>query len=98
MRIEQSIGLQPNVAGSQNPKLIGKSEDFGQMLMDVLKEVNQTQQNAEQLKAGFLTGQPAVEPHTLMIEMEKAAVAMQLTLAVRNKVLEAYQEISRMQV
>lgn len=68
------------------------------MLMDVLKEVNQTQQNAEQLKAGFLTGQPAVEPHTLMIEMEKAAVAMQLTLAVRNKVLEAYQEISRMQV
>lgn len=33
-----------------------------------------------------------------MIAMEKASTAMQLTMQVRNKMLEAYQEISRMQV
>jgi len=33
-----------------------------------------------------------------MIALEKASTAMQLTLEVRNKLLEAYQEISRLQV
>jgi len=71
--------------------------DFAQMLMDVLKEVNGTQQQARALETAFLTGQP-VEYHDLMIALEKASTAMQLTLEVRNKLLEAYQEISRLQV
>ena len=45
-----------------------------------------------------MTGRKPVEIHDVMIGMEKAGVALQLTLAVRNKVLEAYQEVSRMQV
>jgi flagellar hook-basal body complex protein FliE len=44
-----------------------------------------------------MTGQN-VELHELMISMERAGLAMELTLQVRNKLLEAYQEISRMQV
>jgi flagellar hook-basal body complex protein FliE len=72
-------------------------DDFAQTLMDVLKEVNSAQQDARGKQEAFMTGQP-VEYHDLMIAMERAGVSMQLTLQVRNKLLEAYQEISRMQV
>lgn len=66
--------------------------------MDVLKEVNQAQNESRATQNAFMTGQPGVEYHDLMIAMERASVAMQLTLQVRNKVLEAYQEISKMQI
>ena len=72
--------------------------DFGKMLMDVLKEVNDNQLNAKQVGNDFMTGQQGVDYHDLMIAMERASVAMNLTVQVRNKLLEAYQEITRMQV
>lgn len=68
------------------------------MLMDVLKEINASQSEAKQMQNSFLTGQPDVEFHDFMIAMEKASVGMQLTLQVRNKVLEAYQEINRINI
>lgn len=71
--------------------------DFGKLLMDVIKEVNSSQNNASEMQNAFMTGQN-VELHELMISMERAGLAMELTLQVRNKILEAYQEISRMQV
>ncbi len=74
-----------------------QSGDFGKLLMDVIKEVNSSQNNASEMQNAFMTGQN-VELHELMISMERAGLAMELTLQVRNKILEAYQEISRMQV
>src|SRR5687768_4099126 len=71
--------------------------DFANTLMDVLKEVNESQLQAKDKQNAFMTGQQ-VEFHDLMISMERASTAMQLTLQVRNKLLEAYQEINRMQV
>lgn len=75
----------------------GQGEDFGKMLMDVIKDVNSAQTNASEMQNAFMTGQN-VELHELMISMERAGLAMELTLQVRNKLLDAYQEISRMQV
>lgn len=75
----------------------GQGEDFGQMLMDVIKEVNGTQADAKNLQNDLMANRP-VEYHDLMIAMERASTAMQLTMQVRNKMLEAYQEVSRMQV
>lgn len=73
-------------------------EDFGAQLVDALKDVNQSQMDAKNLQEDLMTNRKPVEVHDLMISMEKAGTAMQLTMSVRNKVLEAYQEISRMQV
>lgn len=74
-----------------------KGSDFGQMLMDAIKDVNQTQLDAKGMQNDFMAGRP-VEFHDLMIAMEKASTTMQLTLQVRNKLLEAYQEISKVAV
>jgi len=76
----------------------GKSEDFAQQLMDVLEEVNDSQLNAKKVGNDFMTGQQGVDYHDLMIAMERASTSLNLTMQVRNKILDAYQEISRMQV
>src|SRR5579862_4954790 len=73
-------------------------DDFAHTLMDVLKEVNNSQQNASQVQNDFMTGRQSVDYHDLMIAMERANTAMSLTMAVRNKVLDAYSEIEKMQV
>jgi len=84
----------PNV----NAKAGSGEDDFAQTLMDVLKEVNNSQQNAVQVQNDFMTGRQSVDYHDLMIAMDRANTAMDLTLAVRNKVLDAYQQIQGMQV
>lgn len=71
--------------------------DFAQMLMDVLKEVNMSQQEAKGMQNALMTNQP-VELHDLKMALERASTSMQLTLQVRNKILEAYQELMRMQI
>ena len=76
----------------------GSKGDFGQMLMDVIQEVNDSQTKAANVQADYMTGRRPVEVHEVMIAAEKASTTMQLTLAVRNKLLEAYQELSRMQI
>jgi len=45
----------------------------------------------------FARGEP-VDEQTLVLAMERASLAFQLTLQVRNKVLDAYQEVMRLQV
>ena len=85
-------------SGAVTPAGGEKEGDFAQTLMDVLKEVNDSQLNAKQVGNDFMTGRQSVDYHDLMISMERASVAMNLTMTVRNKILEAYQEINRMQV
>jgi flagellar hook-basal body complex protein FliE len=76
----------------------GDKGDFAHMLMDVMKEVNDSQSKVAEIQTDYMTGRRPVEVQDLMVAMEKASTSMQLTMAVRNKILEAYQELSRMQV
>ena len=65
--------------------------------MDALKEVNQAQLNSRDMQTDLIAGRK-VDFQDVGIAMEKASIAMQLTVQVRNKLLEAYQEIQRMQI
>lgn len=62
-----------------------------------LDEVSRLQKGAERLANEAAIGGD-VDLHDVMIAAEKASVAMQLTLQVRNKLVEAYQDVMRMQV
>lgn len=100
MRIE-SLQLTP-VQNSTASQLSGnkKSEEtksFGQYFQDALQNVNQLQKDG--LKANMsLAAGTAEDISQVIIATEKASIAMQLTMQVRNKAVEAYQEIMRMQV
>lgn len=73
------------------------AEGFGDMLKNVIDETNKAQIEADQAMEKLHTGE-AKNLHEVMITMEKADISMRLFVQMRNKVVEAYQEIMRMQV
>jgi flagellar hook-basal body complex protein FliE len=91
--IEPPKWLQPEDA----PSTDAPYADFGAMLGEVIGQVNDAQQHAADLAERFARGEP-VDEQTLVLAMERASLAFQLTLQVRNKLLEAYQEVMRLQV
>lgn len=96
----QNLALSGLAQASQSSQAAkpAQEEGFGDMLMDVLKEVNDSQQQASEKETDFMTGRRKVDYQDLMISMEKASTALQLTATVRDNVLQAYQQISSMQV
>ncbi|TWH48592.1 flagellar hook-basal body complex protein FliE [Sporomusa sp. KB1] len=70
---------------------------FGEFLDEALNNVNQLQNEASQASINLATGK-IQDIAEVTIAAEKATVALQLTMQVRNKVVDAYQEIMRMQV
>lgn len=74
----------------------GKS--FTDFLKDSLIEVNELQKTGDNMSVRFAAGDPQVDIHNLMLALEEASIALQLTIEIRNKLVEAYQEIMRMQV
>lgn len=77
------------------PAAGGKS--FGEVLSNALGQVNKLQNDAEQASVNLAAGK-IQDVSEVVIATEKASVALQLTMQVRNKVVDAYQEIMRMQV
>jgi flagellar hook-basal body complex protein FliE len=75
----------------------GQSGSFATLLQQSLERVNGLQHEADAAARAFALGQvPSV--HDTMIAMEKADLSLRLTTKIRNKAVEAYQEIMRMQV
>ena len=72
------------------------AEGFGNKLMDSIKNVNDMQNQKSDMVESFASGQ-SQNVHELMINLQKAGLAMQMTTAVRGKVLEAYKELVKMQ-
>jgi len=73
-----------------------RTEDFGNMLKDLVEEVNQLQHEAAEKEKQFLRGEIS-DIHQVMIATEEAAVAFDLLMEIRNKLLDSYREIMRMQ-
>jgi flagellar hook-basal body complex protein FliE len=72
------------------------SKSFGQQLQDAVSGVDRQGQEAAFKVASMLQGGGA-DVHDAMISVQKADLSFQLMLQVRNKVVQAYQEIERMQ-
>ncbi|MEA4924166.1 MAG: flagellar hook-basal body complex protein FliE [Syntrophomonadaceae bacterium] len=70
---------------------------FGDMLNQKIEEANSLQKQADQLTDSFLQGEP-VEIHEMLIAMEKADLALREMTEIRNKLVEAYQNVERMQI
>jgi flagellar hook-basal body complex protein FliE len=74
-----------------------QSPDFQSMLGEFVREVNETQHTAGEAVNRLVSGEPT-EIHDVMIAIEKAGVSFELMLEIRNKMLEAYQEVMRTQI
>lgn len=69
--------------------------DFTSAIADSLKTVNDLQSRKHTMVQEFASGEKE-NVHELMITLQKAGLAMRMTSAVRNKVMEAYKELSHM--
>ncbi|MED1437500.1 flagellar hook-basal body complex protein FliE [Aeribacillus composti] len=81
---------------AQSTENSGKSS-FSDMLKKSLETVNEAQLNSDRLTNALAAGQN-VELHDVMIAAQKASILLEATVEFRNKVIEAYQEVMRMQI
>jgi flagellar hook-basal body complex protein FliE len=70
--------------------------DFSKLLQKGLDSVNKTQQSAHSMATAFERGVPGVELPQVMLEMQKASVSFRALTEVRNRLVNAYQEIMNM--
>ncbi len=73
----------------------GSGASFGSMLQSALGQVSALQDHAGQMTTAFAQGKTG-DIHTVMIASEQATMALQLTTQIRNKAVDAYQEVMRM--
>ena len=81
-------------------KMTGSSDaastPFSELLTDAVGQVDQLESQAHAAVAGLMSGS-GVDVHQAMIATQKASMAFELALAVRNKAVQAYQQVIGMQ-
>jgi len=73
------------------------TRSFGAMLNQAITQLSSQEHAVETLNGQFVRGELS-DVHQLMIQAEKLSLGLDLTVQVRNKMIEAYQDIMRMQI
>ncbi|AMX84044.1 flagellar hook-basal body protein FliE [Geobacillus subterraneus] len=89
------VGLTPAAAAPSPVKPAAVQKQFAAFLKEALNNVNDAQIQADALTEKLVRGEN-VQLHDVMIAAQKASITLQLTLEIRNKAIEAYQEMMRM--
>lgn len=90
-----SLTNTPNVNSGDGAQKAGT--DFAKFLDDALNQVNALQTNADAASMKLATGQ-VEDMSTAVVALQKASMALSLTVSVRDKVLDAYNQVMRMQM
>ena len=85
----------PSTDALSNPTGTSSGQSFGSMLQSALGQVSALQNHAGQMETAFAQGKTG-DIHSVMIASEQATMALQLTTQIRNKAVDAYQEVMRM--
>ena len=94
----KSLGsVDPRAAYGGTSKVQDLKPSFVDQLKNAMTEVNDLQTQRETMVEQMVTGE-ATEVHDVMIAAKESQLAFELLLEIRNKLLESYQEIMRMQV
>ncbi len=99
MNISGLSTLHQNLLVQSSP-VSGRVEEksgFGDMLMEAVRNVSRLEKESDSITDDFIAGRTD-NIHSVLIAAEKASISLDMVIEVRNKVLEAYNEIMRMQV
>ncbi|WCK52902.1 flagellar hook-basal body complex protein FliE [Aneurinibacillus sp. Ricciae_BoGa-3] len=91
----QNSGAAPSQAAAPTPYEVTNS--FASYLTGAIQDINTQQTAADKMNQGLLTGQ-VQDMSQVMIASQKAALSLDLAVQIRNKAIDAYQEIMRMQI
>lgn len=84
------------LGGPANGKSATKGLDFKNDLMSQIAEIDKLQQNAEQVKIDAVSGEASLDQ--VIVATETADTAFRMLLAVRNKLVDAYDEVKNVRV
>lgn len=88
---------QINQYHAQKVTQVEPTQSFQEVLKNAFNQVNQLQKESQGMTQKLITGE-VEDVHQVMIAAQKASLSLDLTIQVRNKVIEAYQEVMRMQI
>ena len=86
----------PKNLGAKKASTTEATQSFAETIEESLAKVNEMQAEKSLMIQDFASGK-SQNVHELMITLQKAGLAMDMTSAVRNKVMQAYQELMRLQ-
>lgn len=92
-QMDQSVAKRSPLAESSG----NVADGMGKALNAAIDNLDRSQKSADAGIAQLVAGEP-VDLHQVMLQMEESMVKLNLALQVRNKVIEAYQEVQRMQI
>ena len=90
-----------DAAGAPGAGRIGGTQEppgFGELFSQAIENINATQQAADRLRSAYEVGAPGVSLTQVMVAAEKSSVSFDAMVQVRNKLVEAYQDIMNMPV
>jgi flagellar hook-basal body complex protein FliE len=98
----QELQLLPELGGSNGRQAVNKmlkeaNTSFGDTLNQAVRDVNSLQGEANKAVQRMVNGEET-DIHNVMIAVEKAKTSFDLLMEIRNKTIETYREIMRMQV
>lgn len=90
-----ATNTQPTITAKLTPS--SQNVSFNNMLSQFIGEVNAQQVRAQQIVQAVLTGEN-IPLHHAVIAVEEASIAFQLMVEIRNKLLDSYHELMRLQI
>ncbi|MFY9176229.1 MAG: flagellar hook-basal body complex protein FliE [Caldicoprobacterales bacterium] len=97
MRVENLVQTTSALLNTNKTQSTEKSNGFKDILYSLMSETKDLRVR-DQINNNLLASGQIDSLENVMIDMEKADIALQFTLQIRNKILDAYQEIMRMQI
>ena len=96
-QINSLISSLNNTTGSTSGSSASAGSSFTDILSDAIGNAQETETSVQAENTALLTGETD-DLHTPIIEAQKAELALNLAIQVRNKVVEAYNQVMNMQV
>jgi flagellar hook-basal body complex protein FliE len=98
MSIEMSgVGTSMSLRPADTSPVSSAKSGFGDIMKSTIQQVNQMQNTGEQAIQQLNTGK-AESLHEVMIAVEEADISLKMLVQMRNKALQAYEEVMRMQI
>ncbi len=97
-RVEQDNNIRGRVDGPSRVQETPETPKFSDMLSQAVGSVNELQKSSNDLKTAYDMGDPNVDITRVMIASEKASISFEALTQVRNRVVQAYEDIMNMPV
>lgn len=91
-------GVNPLRGTEEGVQKVGETPGFAEVMSRAVNKVNEIQQTSSATAEAFERGQPGVDITDVMVASQKASLAFEATVQVRNKLVEAYRDIMNMPI